>query len=265
MNTKTVNTYNVKSKIANFLERLEDLNYEIVEQLNKMLIDEQYESINDDVQFALDNNFCNGEHLLRGLLEVVEEMDLIPNCEEPSQEVKACNDTAIIMNEVHAVLGDTDFDFSDPDGIAEEICTPILSEWVNNPNFEYSYLSEFAVDWITKNILPRYSAITHRVELTVAQKLARCVAEYCSDWLDSESETPERHNVPFIRSVAMIESYGVMMDDTSDKLGVNALRHFYDVVNPWHKDVVVELLSEGFDDLSEEDVRRFYELYCEGF
>ena len=86
MNTKNVNTYNVKSIIANYLKMLEDLNYEILEQLNKMLIDEQYESINDDVQFALDNNFCNGEQLLRGLLGVLEEMDLIPNCEEPRRK-----------------------------------------------------------------------------------------------------------------------------------------------------------------------------------
>ena len=60
-----------KSKIEGYLNTLETVNGEVLELLNKMLCDDDYENIREDVQHTLDGNFCRGQHLLTGLIDVL--------------------------------------------------------------------------------------------------------------------------------------------------------------------------------------------------
>ena len=63
-------------------------------------------------------------------------------------------DIVVVVNELHAVMGGTDFEF-EPTDILEKICEPLLKEWYENENEDYLYLSDFAVDWIELNIKRR--------------------------------------------------------------------------------------------------------------
>ena len=64
--------YHIKSIIANYITILEKTNAETLDYLNELLNNEDCENIKDDIQYALDNDFCKGEHLLKGLLETIE-------------------------------------------------------------------------------------------------------------------------------------------------------------------------------------------------
>ena len=63
-----------KKQIASHLSSLEKVNGAALALLNKMLCDSDFNNIQDDVYYVLNNNFCNGEHLLTGFMEVMDEM-----------------------------------------------------------------------------------------------------------------------------------------------------------------------------------------------
>jgi len=62
-----------QGQLLKSLTALEAANAEAVEILNKMLLNNEVNNISDDIEYALDNDFCKGENLLRGFLEVIDE------------------------------------------------------------------------------------------------------------------------------------------------------------------------------------------------
>ena len=66
-----INEY--ESKLTSCFAELKRLNWEICEIMNKMLCDDNINGLREDVQYTLNSNFCNGEHLLCGLLDVIKE------------------------------------------------------------------------------------------------------------------------------------------------------------------------------------------------
>ena len=95
INMKTLNGY--KNKLAAYLSALENLNAEICKTLNEMLVNDNYKDIEDDVQYTLDNNFCNSENLLHGLLEACEESQSDSDNEETGERQYAVKITEMVV------------------------------------------------------------------------------------------------------------------------------------------------------------------------
>ena len=63
-----------KRQLDSHLKNIEKANGAALALMNKMLCDSDFNDIQEDVVFALNNDFCGGEHLLTGLIEVMERM-----------------------------------------------------------------------------------------------------------------------------------------------------------------------------------------------
>lgn len=75
-----------------------------------------------------------------------------------------------------------------------------------------------------------------------AQKLVLLIADYLTDWTDDVSSV-----VSVEDSIKAIESYGELFHCASSKLVTNAIRHFIDIVNPWNKSAIPDILMDiGF-------------------
>jgi len=66
-----INEY--ESQLTSCFAELEKINGEACRIMNEMLCDDDMNDLREDVQYTLNSNFCNGEHLLCGLLDVIKE------------------------------------------------------------------------------------------------------------------------------------------------------------------------------------------------
>ena len=64
-----------KKQIESHLRDIEKANGAVIALMNKMVCDSDFNDIQDDVIYALNDDFSRGEHLLVGLLEVMERMN----------------------------------------------------------------------------------------------------------------------------------------------------------------------------------------------
>ncbi|MDR3047156.1 MAG: hypothetical protein LBU51_06030 [Bacteroidales bacterium] len=69
--------------------------------------------------------------------------------------------------------------------------------------------------------------------------LAKDIADYLSSWTDDENSI-----MSFDDSIQAIERYGVSFSQPDEKLVKASIRHLIDIINPWNKSAVLEILEE---------------------
>jgi hypothetical protein len=80
-------------------------------------------------------------------------------------------------------------------------------------------------------------------ELNLAKErmtmLAKDIADYLSSWTDDENSI-----MSFDDSIQTIESYRVSFSQPDEKLVKASIRHLINIINPWNKSAVPEILEE---------------------
>ena len=76
------------------------------------------------------------------------------------------------------------------------------------------------------------------------------VADFLSDWVESD----ESACIDFVESLNIIESYGVKLTQPCDALGINAVRHLKDIVNPWNENALPDILQTAGFTLAESEI-----------
>ncbi|MCL2159534.1 MAG: hypothetical protein FWH48_09025 [Oscillospiraceae bacterium] len=83
------------------------------------------------------------------------------------------------------------------------------------------------------------------------QELVMGIADYLTDWVEDD----ETSTLDIDESIKMIEMYGVKFDTPCDDLVINAIRHLDDIMNPWSKATIPDILENiGF---TEEETNRY--------
>ena len=90
-------------------------------------------------------------------------------------------------------------------------------------------------------------------EFNHQQKLVMAIADYLTDWTDDETSV-----LPIEESIQIIESYGVKFDEPCDDLVVNAIRHFANIINPWSKDVIPDILMDESLGFTKEECDKYF-------
>ncbi|MCL2841613.1 MAG: hypothetical protein FWE05_12675 [Defluviitaleaceae bacterium] len=75
-------------------------------------------------------------------------------------------------------------------------------------------------------------------------ELIACIVDFCSDWVDEEDSCEAPRTMSVDDSLSIIDSYGVPLVTPNDYLVCNAIRHLKDVINPWNKGSLWDILTE---------------------
>lgn len=98
---------------------------------------------------------------------------------------------------------------------------------------------------------------------TREQELVIAIADFLSDWVEEDEGEEWTRNAPFDASIRITESYGVKFNDSCDALVVNAIRHYIDIVNPWNRETVPDILEEmcGF---TKDECEKYFGMWSRG-
>lgn len=108
-----------------------------------------------------------------------------------------------------------------------------------------------------------FTAHTCLIASTREQELVIAIADFLSDWVEEEEGEEWTRNIPFDASIRFVESYGVKFHEPCDSLVVNAIRHYMDIVNPWVRESVPDILQEMCN-FTEDESKKYFGLWSQG-